>query len=382
MSTRDREPGVAPGHEAAPRALPPGSPGAAHLATAAGNRAFARAVEVRQVPAPAVQRLLIPMAVVGAGLIYVSGEQRGWWGGEEVDAAAKTAGGEDRRVAITGQRAGNLRSRNTLNNQVFSVLDDLIRLVGPGTKEGATKARNNGQPLLGVIAGLAVGEGQRAELVAAQDSFGEAHQTAAALTETRTETIAMATTHFGSAATDITGVLNGPATPAPAAPAPAPATTPGSAPAPVPAPAGPPKPPVPPDVVASLKGVVGSLEQAQQDLAALGEKGEPDDVVAFTEEIQALLDGLSGNFVGQDATTIQTAGFKVRNAVRHLRAMRRSRSENGAHAADAYRRSRTHLEKVFSGLIEADRELEREEKALAAEKGTGEEGPPPKEGGG
>jgi hypothetical protein len=61
--------------------------------------------------------------------------------------------------------------------------------------------------------------------------------------------------------------------------------------------------------------------------------------------------------------------------------MLRTREENGAHAAEAFRRCRTQFEGVFQGLLEADKLLDQEEKALEAEKaGAGEEGPPPKEG--
>ncbi len=404
MSGRERE-GL-PAQASAEPALPgagPGPVGPAELAGQVGNRAFSRSVMVRQQPAePTVQRVLIPMALIGAGLIYVSGEQRGWWGGDQKDVAAKTAGGADRLTKVKDQRAANLRSRVTLNNQVLGVLPDLARLVEKGDREGALKAKNNAAPLFSVFEGLAVGEGQRAQADAARDTFGEALQTAAALTETRAESIAMATTQFSGAVTAINGVVSGGSAPAQApapgpapaqapapGPAPAQAPAPGPTPAPAPAagttpdvpPAGPPKPPIPPDVLASLKGVTESLVQAQADLAELREKGEPRDVIEFTEGIQPQLDALSGSFVGEDATKIQTAGFTVRNGIRHLQAMLRTREENGAHAAEAFRRCRTQFEGVFQGLLEADKLLDQEEKALEAEKaGAGEEGPPPKEG--
>jgi hypothetical protein len=398
MSTRDIDPIPDAVASDGPRPLPGGAGGATQLAALVGNRAFARSVAVREQPTePTVQRLLIPLAIVGAGLIYVSGEQRGWWGGDEADAAAKTAGGADRLTKVKEQRAGSLRARQTLTNQVFSVIDNFADLVEPGTKEGAQKVKTGGDPLFGVLSGLAIGEGQRKDLEAAQDSFGEGLQTAAALTETRAETIDLATANFASAATAINGVLSGGTAPAPATPVPPPATgaapaptaapaavapAPGPAPAPDNAPAGPPKPPIPADVVSSLKGVVESLGAAQKDLAALGEKGEPRDVVDFTKDIQSQLDAMSGSIPGEDGKAVQVSGFKVRNGVRHLQAMMRSREENGAHAAKAFRTCRTRLTAVFTGLQDADTLLAQEEKRLEAEKaGAGEEGPPPTEGG-
>lgn len=383
-----------------PRApVPAGPESAAHLASLVGNRAFARSVTVREQQAgPTVQRL-IPLAIIGAGLIYVSGEQRGWWGGDEEAAAGKVRGGPERLAKVKDERAANERARHTLNNQVLGTLDSLSGFVRGGTKEGAVKAVNFGRPLFQVLPGLDVGKGQKANMEAAQDQFGEGLQTAAALTETRAETIAMVKTQNAGAASDLQSVIAGAAAPAAGSPAPAPgqpaAPPPAQAPAPAqtpapaqgpaptaPTPSGPPTPPIPADVIASLKGVVETLGASQTELDGLGEKGDPGDLIKLTEDIEPQLSRMSASVVGEQGQQIQSAGFKVRNGVRHLRALSRTREENGAHAADAFVACRNKLGEVFHALVETDKALAEEEKQLRAEqKGGGDEVPPPTEGG-
>jgi hypothetical protein len=372
------------------------------LASTVGNAAFSRAVApVRGRPSgPQVQRL-IPLAIIGAGLIYVSGEQRGWWGGDEVDTASKVKGGAERLTKVKEERSANLRSRHTLNRQLLGPIEDLTKMIGSGKREDAEKVVRFGQPLFGVLDGLAVGAAQRPAKEAAQDAFGEGFQTAAALTQTREEVIAMCKNQFAIAAAGLSAVITGSAAPGPApaqggaptapgpstptpapAPVPAPAPAPSGGPAPDAAPAGPPKPPIPADVVSSLQGAVDTLKAAQAELDALGQKGDPGDVIRFTEELQPLLETTSAGLVGEDATKVQSAGFQVRNGVRRLRALTRSNEENGAHAATAFRDCRTKLSSLFQGLLETDKQLEEEERQLQEAQASGaDEAPPPTEGG-
>jgi hypothetical protein len=119
-------------------------------------------------------------------------------------------------------------------------------------------------------------------------------------------------------------------------------------------------------VVASLKGAAAQLRAAQVDIDQLGEKGDPGDVIKLIEDLDPQLAGLAGGIVGPAGKTVEEAGLQVRTGVRVLRSLQRTREENAEHAAQAFRDARAATDELFGKLMDKDKALEEEIRALEA----------------
>jgi hypothetical protein len=347
----------------APAPLPPAGAiapaGAAALASAVGNRAFARAVRPQASPdGPTVQRFLGPLELAGiGGGIYGAGKARGWWGSDEVQEAesglgdaAQKAASQARLTKAKEELAGNGRARLTINNQVLGALEDFPRLMSGGKKENAEKVVRHYPPVADALEGIAVPEALRPVVDSVLTEIGDGGMTARTLTKSREENIDLAKTALSTAAGRLDTVVAGATAPAPKKEGEEGKEAP---------------PQLPADTVASLTAAAATMRAAITDVEGLGEKGDPADVIALVEHLDPQLVNLAEGAPAQLKGEIQTAGFNVRNAVRILHALQRTREENGEHAAQAFRKADAAARTLFQKLLEREKVLKEEIAELA-----------------
>ena len=352
MSTHDRVPVEGETPRGAPHVVPVGAEGAAALAGVAGNRAFARVVPVHQrPPGPTVQRL-IPLAIIGAGLIYVSGEQRGWWGGDEVNATGPGS------VALTKKAQLLGRARGTLTSQIapgFERCRDAAKEVADAPEPVVKHI----EALKPAITGLGLPKEYRDQAGEIMNALRDAYATLIPTVDFNPEldigrvrdgcATAVGLIREAMAGGATAGAPPPPAAGAPAAaPAPAPAPPPApSAPAAAPAPAAGPAPasapaaapaaapaPLTPDQIAALEGIAEQLTACQSELVPEQGVGRALKQVGFIRDAGTALSAATSSAPEGARAKLTEAAVYIRNTGTLLYSLSRTEEERATIAAE------------------------------------------------